>query len=115
MNTTVQGQIAIEGKRFPAEMPLTDQAPPISHSVVGPRSSLGSTVERTEALTEAVLARIAAAQEFIYVFGRVEYRDIFNCPRWTTFCFVLGYSRLETFNTCSQWNRIDEQECQAEN
>jgi hypothetical protein len=56
-------------------------------------------------LTEEDVRRIDHIEVRIYVYGRIEYEDVFGTPRWTTFCtFLLPGG---DFALCNKNNEID--------
>jgi len=48
----------------------------------------------------------------LYVFGRVDYTDIFGCPHWTTFCYFLDpRDNLHSYSACKEHNDADDNRC----
>jgi len=49
----------------------------------------------------------------IYVYGEIQYRDIFKRPRWTTFCFLsnkrIRSRRQNLMAAYREWNQADEE------
>jgi len=56
----------------------------------------------------AKTATISSRNERLYFIGRMTYRDVFNEPRWTDFCFMYaGRSDLQ-MNVCDYLNEADQ-------
>ena len=45
-----------------------------------------------------------------FSFGRLWYKDVFNCPHWTTYCFQLGTDLK--WSSCKEYNSADDDTCQ---
>lgn len=77
-------------------------------------NTLGSTVGGNKGswfreLTKSEMADITAGIKFVYLYGRIEYTDVFNERRWTNFrLYYSGYFPLKaanaTFSICVNGN-----------
>jgi len=48
----------------------------------------------------------------LYVFGRIDYADIFGCRHWTTFCYFLDpRENLQLYSACKEHNDADDNRC----
>jgi len=51
-------------------------------------------------------------RETLYVFGQVEYDDVFDCHHWTTFCVFLDpRENYRKYSMCKKHNDTDENRC----
>lgn len=46
--------------------------------------------EEHRKLTKDDVEDFTSGRAELYVFGKMSYNDVFDCPHWTTFCFFLG-------------------------
>jgi hypothetical protein len=60
---------------------------------LGTRKAFGANEERG----------ILTGTHRMYLYGRIEYRDIFKRPRWTTFCLYMA-SNFKSFEACETYN-----------
>lgn len=79
--------------------PSTDYIAPISATKAG------------EKLSQTGMDLITSGQMVIYVYGRLDYKDVFDCPHWTTFCSKLS-SDLKQWTACKWHNAADKNTCQ---
>lgn len=64
----------------------------------------------TEKLPKEGMDEVKAST--LYVFGRVEYDDIFDCHHWSTFCaFLDPRENYRKYSLCKQHNDADENRC----
>ena len=54
-------------------------------------------------LTKEEIGLLNSGEEILYVFGRIEYRDIFHVVHLTTFC-MQATPDLANFTDCSTYN-----------
>lgn len=103
LDVTIRSNINIFGQSLPDPMPYIGYTGLTSRTVIGPDIEVGSIITKKEILTtqeaQAILHRKAA----IYVYGRVDYRDIFNYKRFTEYCMVNKAGTLN-FDACEKNN-----------
>jgi hypothetical protein len=59
-------------------------------------------------VTQEDLNAINNFQRFIYVWGTIDYDDIFGKPHWTRFC-LMHHPTTNVFDSCGHWNECDYQ------
>jgi hypothetical protein len=75
-----------------------------SGSILTPNAELfGGTNGIT--LTQDTVNDFNAGREIFYVFGRITYSDIFDCPHWTTYCSILHPTG--EYAICEKYNDAD--------
>jgi hypothetical protein len=80
-------------------------------SVLAPNSEFTAslTLNNHEEISQTQLDQIKSGQLVIFFHGKMTYRDIFNCPHWTTFCLRLDPSLK--FTSCEKGNDADDNRC----
>jgi hypothetical protein len=103
LEVSVYNNINLYGQKVPDPMPYGHYAGHLSKSVTGPDSDFGNFITKKEILTPQELEAIIHHKAAIYVYGRIEYRDIFHCRRTTEYCMVNKYGTLN-FDACEKNN-----------
>jgi hypothetical protein len=69
--------------------------------------------EEKEAAKRMFIEQFTSRTMVLYVHGRADYRDIFGCPHWTTFCSYLEFDadQAASMTVCSEHNETDENAC----
>jgi hypothetical protein len=111
------GQIA----RYP--MPSTvdlDTAKPKTRGNKGilfPGNPLSINMESGSIVAESDLEKVGSGAYRFYAWGRVDYRDIFECHRWIEFCHAASWVSPSnpTFEFCPTHNQTDDPKtCRSE-
>jgi hypothetical protein len=101
---------------YPQPGPELDRLPEIgsaerlSTGVIGPSGAIHTDIALGRAITEDEFKRIQTGASRLYVFGVLEYNDIFGKARRTEFCFLspdFGTERELSLAVCSHWNRAE--------
>jgi hypothetical protein len=58
---------------------------------------------------EVTVGRIKSGESRVFVFGKITYLDVFDCPHWTTFCYVLR--KDGTYDIWETHNDADDNRC----
>lgn len=103
LEVTIYNNINLYGQQVPDPMPYGHYSGRGSKSVIGPDSDFGSFITKKEILTMQELQAIRHHKAAIYVYGRVDYRDIFHCQRTTEYCMVNKFGTLN-FDACEKNN-----------
>ncbi|MGD0022132.1 MAG: hypothetical protein ABSC54_07495 [Smithellaceae bacterium] len=103
MEVTIYNNINLFGQTVPDPMPYGSYVGHISKAVIGPDSDFGSFITKKEILTIQDIQAIVHRKANIYVYGRVDYRDIFHCQRYTEYCLVNKVGTLD-FDVCEKHN-----------
>jgi len=90
----------------PDPMPYGGYDGPTSRGVIGPDSDVSNFISKKEKLSSQELRAILHRKAAIYVYGHVEYRDIFRCKRNTEYCFVNKPGTLN-FDACPNNNNAN--------
>jgi len=99
------------------DIPVPNPAPPvavfgnISVPIIAPHSEAASFVPRRAALSQAELNDIGAmprSRKQIYIWGVLEYRDVFGKPHNTGYCFVYQFDSTH-FAACEHSNYMDQE------
>jgi hypothetical protein len=106
LDVSIYNNINLFGQIVPDPMPYGHYAGRASKSVIGPDSDFGNFITKKEILTTQYLQAIANRKANIYVYGRVDYRDIFNCKRSTEYCMVNKVGTLN-FDACERNNNAN--------
>lgn len=106
--TVINGRVEIS--KFPLDF---SSLPPhnivhLKNMTIGPGGVHTIIITRPAAFSAEEVARLRTSDSAIYVYGKIEYRDIFNKPRETRYCFYkggdLGISGSQ-LNTCKDGNK----------
>lgn len=103
MEVAIYNNINLFGQVVPDPMPNGTYDGRISKAVIGPDSDFGSFITEKEILTAQELQEIVHRKANIYLYGRVDYRDIFHCQRYTEYCLVNKIGTLN-FDACEKHN-----------
>src|SRR3990167_7535307 len=103
LKVTIYNNIHLRSVPVPVPMPLGKYSGRTSEAVIGPYSDFGNFITAKEALTTKDIEALTQKKKDIYVWGRIEYDDIFNQHRRTEYCFVDRF-RTTTFNACTNNN-----------
>ena len=94
-----KGELPMERMRAGAGTP--------ARSVLGPGVvGLSPTLVYPYTFTAANIASLSSGQSVLFVYGLVQYDDIFSRRHKTEFCYR-SYMLLETMEPCERWNRAD--------
>jgi hypothetical protein len=63
----------------------------ISVMTLGPRQDRFTSVIFERLLTKAELRQFRTGARYFYIFGTVRYRDAFGKPRYTNYCYSIGW------------------------
>jgi hypothetical protein len=108
-NLTIYGNIQWRDKPIPTPMiflplPSTGQEP--SFSVIAPNEGMNISFSDIPVLTDDIIKLAREQKIHLYVWGKIDYDDIFGKHHKTEFCFVdRFYARV--FATCSNNNTIE--------
>lgn len=88
---------------------MTFQEPPEKGiGVLAPSTQNTPSVASSLAMTEETIAAFKSRGLRFYVYGRIEYNDIFRRPHQTEYCFeAVSGSTTGQANACTQWNTAD--------
>lgn len=89
--------------------PAFEQSPPESNSVsiLPPSADFECGIYNTKILPQVAIDKLYSGEIRLFVFGKITYKDIFNCPHWTTFCYVF-HPASRRFVAYKTYNEIDE-------
>jgi hypothetical protein len=88
LDTTIHSNINIYYNPIPDPLPYGNSKGPVAHSVLGPDNTFGSFITKKEDLSSQELQGILDNKAAIYIYGVIEYQDIFNFKRQTKYCMV---------------------------
>jgi hypothetical protein len=79
-----------------------------SNSVIQPamKIELWSPIKR--ALLQSDIDSLKNGEYVLYIYGVLNYDDIFKRHHWTHFCMVLQPDDLKTENSCHSYNEVDQ-------
>jgi hypothetical protein len=97
-------QMGFRRKPIPPIPPLTAKERQESGSVVAPKGGLRKYATDQSVITEAELQAIKKEEVRLYVWGRLEYRDVFKRRRWLTFCLVHKMTTMLSLDNCGIHN-----------
>jgi hypothetical protein len=84
---------------------------PSKKSVIPPGAATHYHTGAARPLTAEEMAAVERGDLSIYIYGRIEYKDAFNRPHWTNFCFATTALGKEGFSTaiakCDRHNDAD--------
>ena len=103
MDVTIYNNINLFSQPIPDPMPHVTYAGNISKAVIGPDSDFGNIITKKEILSSQDFQAILHRKADIYIYGRVDYRDIFNFHRTTEYCLVNKVGTLN-FDACEKHN-----------
>ena len=82
-----------------------DQTPSVS--VIQPNMRMAlTTLPMNRGLTDEEIRQLGSGEEILFVFGHIEYTDVFKQPHTTTFCFSATRD-LAGMVTCSVYNEAN--------
>jgi hypothetical protein len=77
--------------------------------LLAPNAEQNSWLHHRPGLTTETINDIMNGKQNVGVCGKVTYDDIFGCPHWTKYCFMLN-EHLE-FQGCAADNEVDTEQC----
>jgi len=106
LDTTIHSNINIYYNPIPDPLPYGNSKGPVAHNVLGPDNTFGNIITKKEDLASQELQGILDDKASIYVYGVIEYRDIFKFKRQTKYCMVsrrgsLSFVACENHNTAN--------------
>ena len=106
LDVTIYNNINLFSQPIPDPMPYGTYAANISKAVIGPDSDFGNIITKKEILSSQDFQAILHCKADIYIYGRVDYRDIFNFHRTTEYCLVNKVGTLN-FDACEKHNNAN--------
>ncbi len=112
LQTTINANIGFGfGNLTQTAMPLLPPNNMMSIAAAGPGTPMSSPIKMKDPLTEAQVAALKEGVGFVYAFGTVTYKDIFDREHHTQYCWRLGPTNTEPSKSavllCNRWNTAD--------
>jgi hypothetical protein len=90
-----------------------DEEPKFEQSIVllapGEETTSHRLSKKGEPITEEEMKRINSGELEFFVYGKITYMDVFDCPHWTTFCG--RYNRSGGYDVYREHNDADNNRC----
>ena len=88
----IRGQIGIAGRPYPLDYerlpPTTNPNQAQNSTFISPTNVFSLQVIAASTLNQLTMNAIETGNDFrLYVWGRVDYEDVFEDPHWFTFCY----------------------------
>jgi len=85
LDLTIKAAVEIRDKPLPTPLPAIRKKATHSRGVIGPQATCLHPIDITN-VTEKHLANLQSGAELLYIWGHVNYKDIFGKQHQTTFC-----------------------------
>lgn len=114
---TIKYNMNLRNKPLPDNMPMGEYlSKEPSRGVIAPNSEFSSPkyTKKEIVFTEEDIGEISRNERKLYVYGFIDYLDIFNVRHCTNFCFVSRVEGPENkvgFQVCSNNNEMADKEC----
>lgn len=105
MNVAAQTEMELRSNEVPTPMPLRQTNQLRSKSVMGPQAHHTADVFSTAPLSKQHTNAVTKKGKRLYVWGRIEYDDIFNQHRTTEFC-MRSQINSKKFEACENNNTV---------
>jgi hypothetical protein len=85
----------------------------VESNALVPPGGVGFGHGKTSDVKEPDLDKIEQGSIVCYTYGKVTYEDIFGCPHWTTFCYILEGDRTTgwRYTAYRSYNQADDNRC----
>lgn len=97
------------------DLDMSPSSQPRSVGIMAPDTEYGSVGIGKGEIHEEDFERVKDGSVRVFVFGKITYEDVFKCPHWTKFCWVLDPSNPDrakwTWNAYTVGNDADTNEC----
>jgi hypothetical protein len=80
-----------------------------SIALLAPGGQYGSGASNSRKVTQDSVDKFISGKERVFVFGKITYRDVFDCPHWTTFCSILKTDGI--YQVWGAYNDADDNRC----
>jgi hypothetical protein len=96
------------GTEFVAEYPPSLNALPHygGSAVVQPRMEIFLRTQPTPPITQEMIDALRSSQIVFYIYGKIDYEDVFERSHHTTFCYFL-HPTLDRMSACKTYNTAD--------